>query len=170
MSTGESNSATFIEDDWSNVTNPNERRKIQNRIAQRKFREKARSQREEAERRYENEQRASASYCAPEPEDVDNAEEPGLPWGSFSMRHVIRTGKEKERTSRETSLYAAASKAGGSTRLGLHLLDQYARGSPAWTAWRVRVNVPQPPPPSPPPLEMMLGSNAPSSMIDDVVF
>ncbi|PIA90299.1 hypothetical protein CB0940_11345 [Cercospora beticola] len=149
-----------MEDDWSNVTNPNERRKIQNRIAQRKFREKARLQREEAERRYENEQRASASYCAPEPEDVDNAEEPGLPWGSFSMRHVIRTGKEKERTSRETSLDAALSK--GSTRLGLNLLDQYARGSPAWTAWRVKASGPPLQQlPLPPPIEMMLGSNVP---------
>ncbi|GIZ49547.1 hypothetical protein CKM354_001257700 [Cercospora kikuchii] len=160
MSTGESSSGPSTEDDWSNVTNPNERRKIQNRIAQRKFREKVRLQREEAERRYENEQRASASYCAPEPEDVDNAEEPGLPWGSFSMRHVIRTGKEKERTSRESSLDAA--KAGGSTRLGLNLLYRYARGSPAWTAWRAKASVPplqQLPPP--PPIEMMLGSNVP---------
>lgn len=59
---------------------------------------------------------AAGAYNAPEPEDVDNAEEPGLPWGSVSLRHVIKTGKAREQNSRETSLYAAASKAGGSSR------------------------------------------------------
>lgn len=78
--------------------------------------EKARQQREDTERQAENERRAAGAYVAPEPEDVDNTEEPGLPWGSVSMRHVIKTGKAREQSSRETSLYAAASKAGGSSR------------------------------------------------------
>lgn len=77
--------------------------------------EKVRQQREETERRYENEQRASGAYSVPEPEDFDDHGEPGLPWGSISMRHVIRTGKAKEKSSIETSLYAASSKAGGSS-------------------------------------------------------
>ncbi|KAK4499846.1 hypothetical protein PRZ48_008032 [Zasmidium cellare] len=132
-----------MEDDWSAVKDPGERRKIQNRIAQRKFRDKARQSREDAERQAENERRAAGAYTAPEPEEVDNAEEPGLPWGSVSMRHVIKTGKAREQSSRETSLYAAASKAGGSSRLGLHLIDEYARGSPAWAAWRDRMSQPR---------------------------
>lgn len=126
MSTEDSN------DNWSAVKDPSERRKIQNRIAQRKFRkyedrwkrgqdslvsgEKARQHREDAERQAENERRAAGAYSAPEPEDVDNAEEPGLPWGSVSLRHVIKTGKAREQSSRETSIYAAASKTGGSSR------------------------------------------------------
>ncbi|KAF2168839.1 hypothetical protein M409DRAFT_20854 [Zasmidium cellare ATCC 36951] len=141
MSNTDSGSAqsTAVEDDWSAVKDPSERRKIQNRIAQRKFRDKARQNREDAERQAENERRAAGAYSAPEPEEVDNAEEPGLPWGSVSLRHVIKTGKAREQSSRETSLYAAASKAGGSSRLGLHLIDEYARGSPAWAAWRDRI-------------------------------
>ncbi|KAI5358822.1 putative basic-leucine zipper domain-containing protein [Septoria linicola] len=153
MSTAESGSVTSMEDDWSHVSDPNERRKIQNRIAQRKFREKVRQQREDTERQYENEQRAAAASNAPEAEDVEDAQEAGLPWGGISMRHIIRTGKEKEKTSRDTSLYAAGSKAGGSSRLGLHLCEEYARGCPAWTAWRTKTSAP------PPPAALMLGSN-----------
>lgn len=107
----------------------NTRRMIQNRIAQRKFREhnncnrkrnpqtntsagdKVRQQRVNAE----IQRGAAGSYSTPEPEDLDTGEE-GLPWGSISLRHVVSSGRNKEQSSRETSIYATASKAGGSSR------------------------------------------------------
>ena len=77
--------------------------------------EKVRQQREESERNAENQRRAGGSYSTAEPEEVDSGEE-GLPWGSISLRHVITAGRTKEQSSRESSIYAAASKAGGSSR------------------------------------------------------
>lgn len=129
------NKATAVpEDDWSGVTDANERRKIQNRIAQRKFRkskmkmrgkedrtnsslgDKARQLREENERAAENQRRAGGAYTTPEPEDIDDDHEEGLPWGGISLRHVFETGRSKEQSSRETSINTAVSRAGGSSR------------------------------------------------------
>ncbi|KAF1971497.1 hypothetical protein BU23DRAFT_581611 [Bimuria novae-zelandiae CBS 107.79] len=125
-------------DEWSEVTDPNERRKIQNKLAQRRFRDKVRGQKEEAEREVENQRRAGSSYTSPDPDHIDhNRELSGLPWGGISMRHIVETGRTREeeksqRSSRESSVYAAASRTGGSSRVGLHLTDQFARGYPAW--------------------------------------
>ncbi|KAJ4344568.1 uncharacterized protein N0V89_012312 [Didymosphaeria variabile] len=124
-------------DEWSEVKDPNERRKIQNKLAQRRFRDKVREQKEEAEREVENQRRAGSAYASPDPDNVDQSRDlSGLPWGGISMRHIVETGKTREeksqRSSRESSVYAAASRTGGSSRVGLRLTDQFARGYPAW--------------------------------------
>ncbi|OAG00381.1 uncharacterized protein CC84DRAFT_1180402 [Paraphaeosphaeria sporulosa] len=108
-------------DEWSEVKDPNERRKIQNKLAQRRFRDKVREQKEEAEREVENQRRAGSSYAAPDPENIEqNRDLSGLPWGGISMKHIVETGKSREeksqRSSRESSVYAAASRTGGSSR------------------------------------------------------
>ncbi|KAF1953966.1 hypothetical protein CC80DRAFT_418665 [Byssothecium circinans] len=123
-------------DEWSEVQDPNERRKIQNKLAQRRFRDKAREQKEEAERETDNQRRAGSSYASPEPGEIEqNRELSGLPWGGISMKYIVEQGKTKEqhsqRSSRESSAYAATSR-GGSSRVGLRLTDQFARGYPAW--------------------------------------
>ena len=78
--------------------------------------DKVRQQKEEQERGAADQMRAGGAYTAPEPDEVDTGDEAGLPWGSISLRHVVATGKAKEQSSRETSLYAAASRTGGSSR------------------------------------------------------
>jgi hypothetical protein len=59
------------------------------------------------------------------------------------MRHIVEAGKSKEqssqRSSRENSVYAAASRTGGSSRVGLHLTNQFARGYPAWRYFPYRL-------------------------------
>ncbi|XTI86730.1 hypothetical protein V2W45_1329516 [Cenococcum geophilum] len=119
-------------DEWSEVKDPSERRKIQNKLAQRRFHrsltriasagEKVKEQKEETEREVENQKRAGSSYASPEPGDLDPGRElSGLPWGGISMRHIVEAGKTKEQnsqqSSRENSVYAAASRTGGSSRL-----------------------------------------------------
>lgn len=77
--------------------------------------DKARQQREETERHAENQRHAAGAYTTPEPEESDTGEE-GLPWGSISFAHAIKKGRNKEQGSRETSINAAVSRAGGSSR------------------------------------------------------
>ncbi|KAK2602152.1 hypothetical protein N8I77_008708 [Diaporthe amygdali] len=89
-------------DDWSEVTEPEERRRIQNRIAQRKFREKAREQKEREERESRNEQLAGSSYQVPVPSDFASAGGEyddylsGVPWGGVSIQHMVAMGHESE--------------------------------------------------------------------------
>jgi len=83
--------------------------------------DKVREQKEEAEREVENQRRAGSSYTTPDPDNIDQSRDlSGLPWGGISMKHIVETGKGREeksqRSSRESSVYAAASRTGGSSR------------------------------------------------------
>ncbi|KAF2630721.1 hypothetical protein BU25DRAFT_408000 [Macroventuria anomochaeta] len=105
--------------EWSEVTDPVERRKIQNKLAQQRFRAKAREQREDAEREAENRRQAASSYTPPEAAQLeDHHTLSGLPWGGLSFKHVVVVGQDKERSSQqssqENSVYAM--RAGGSSR------------------------------------------------------
>ncbi|KAL6871694.1 basic leucine zipper transcription factor domain-containing protein [Trichoderma longibrachiatum] len=83
--------------EWSQVTDPEERRRIQNRIAQRKFRGKVKEQKERAEREAKDKEHAGNSYRIPEPDDIDAEPElSGLPWGSVSLSHIVARGHEVE--------------------------------------------------------------------------
>ncbi|KAK4230357.1 hypothetical protein QBC38DRAFT_40330 [Podospora fimiseda] len=96
-------------DDWSEVTEPEERRRIQNRIAQRKFREKAREQRDRAQRDVQNQQHAGSSYHIAGPDELqldDGGDLSGLPWGGLNMRHVVARGHASASASAGSDHYA----------------------------------------------------------------
>ncbi|MCJ1484558.1 mediator complex subunit [Schaereria dolodes] len=92
------------DEDWKGITDQTERRKIQNRIAQRKFREKSKRQRDDEARIAENQNAAGSAYAAPDARDLAaNSNPNGLPWGSVSMQYVVDAGRIRE----ERSQYAS---------------------------------------------------------------
>ncbi|KAI0123099.1 hypothetical protein BJ170DRAFT_687799 [Xylariales sp. AK1849] len=92
-----SKSSKTKSDDWTDITEPEERRRIQNRIAQRKFREKTKEHKEKSERDSRNRDHAGSSYHIPDSNEiVDEEDYSGLPWGSINMHHIVARGHESE--------------------------------------------------------------------------
>lgn len=59
-----------------------------------KLGEKAREQRDRAQRDAQNQQYAGSTYHIPAPDDIlaDDGDLSGLPWGGINMRHVVARG------------------------------------------------------------------------------
>ncbi|KAI5457555.1 hypothetical protein BGZ63DRAFT_80429 [Mariannaea sp. PMI_226] len=94
------------DDNWQVVTEPVERRRIQNRMAQRRFRQKAKETAKRTGIDMVNYRNAQNSYRIHGGVEIpDEAEVSGLPWGSISIRHIIQKGIEAERQGQQ-SLWA----------------------------------------------------------------
>ncbi|KAF2752780.1 hypothetical protein EJ05DRAFT_419773, partial [Pseudovirgaria hyperparasitica] len=97
---------------WNDVRDPQERRKIQNKLAQRRFREKQKVQREESEKSLRNQRWAGSAYTSPESQELQSSTNlSGLPWGGISMQCIVESGRAREQQSQQSSpknsMYAA---------------------------------------------------------------
>ncbi|OBT38937.1 hypothetical protein VE00_10565 [Pseudogymnoascus sp. WSF 3629] len=81
---------TDLKSELDSMTDPVERRRIQNVISQRIYREKAKQENESRKLVAENQLHAGNSYSVPNHDDLgDDIELSGLPWGGPSIRHII---------------------------------------------------------------------------------
>lgn len=79
--------------------------------------DKAREQKEASERSAEDQRQAGGSYSTANPDDLDTGSgEEGLPWGSISLRHIVSTGRSKEKNLRGDSTHTSASRDRSSLR------------------------------------------------------
>ena len=79
--------------------------------------DKAREQKEASERSAEDQRQSGGSYSAANPDDLDTGSgEEGLPWGSISLRHIVSTGRSKEKDLRGNSTHTTASRDRSSLR------------------------------------------------------
>jgi len=79
--------------------------------------DKVREQKEASERSAVDQRQAGGSYSTASPDDLDTRRgEEGLPWGSISLRHIVSTGRSKDKDSRGDSTHTTTSRDRSSLR------------------------------------------------------